>query len=337
MDRRWWRFLTESNRSYEVTSMIPPLVSVLVPVYNAERYLNSAIRSVQNQTYQNLEIILVDDGSTDGSAAILSEMAAVDKRIVLISQKNGGISSALNQGILRASGYYVARMDADDLMLPHRIETQVRFLQENRDLGFCSSSMILIDHDDVEFGEYRPEPGTRAALEGMLKRRELVTYTHPTVMYVTELARALGGYRTDFEPCEDTEFFGRLISSGTPGLAMPDVLMKYRIHHGSISRQKVLRQIQMAELIRTNFYRRRDGQAEHDPRNLTALVGAMPYHKRLAYRLKIKARALRQVSRFDRASGRRTVAFLRLMSAAALQPHKAAVQGIQLVRRRLQY
>ncbi|WP_264045138.1 glycosyltransferase family 2 protein [Methylobacterium flocculans] len=315
--------------------MIHPLVSVIIPVYNAERYLRAAIKSVQDQTYRNIEILIINDGSTDSSWKILNEIKTYDDRILLISQKNGGISAALNRGIVAASGQFVARMDADDLMLPHRIEAQVRFLQENPELGFCASFMKFIDENDIVYGEYHPEPRTHNALNMMLKRQEIVTYTHPTVTFRTDSARAIGGYKADYEPCEDTEFFGRFITSGAPGLVIPEVLMKYRVHRGSISNQKLIRQIEMSELVRTNFYRRRQGEAEHDPRNLKVLIGAMPYTQQIAYRLKIKARTFQQASKFDRAAGRRFSALFRLMSAALLQPHKAIGHAIRVIQRNL--
>ena len=315
--------------------MIPPLVSVIIPVYNAERYLRAAIKSIQDQTYHNIEILIVNDGSTDSSLTILNEMKTQDDRILLITQNNCGISAALNKGILAASGHFVARMDADDLMVPHRIEAQVRFLQENPELGFCASFMEFIDENDIVYGEYHPEPRTHDALNMMLKRQELVTYTHPTVTFRTDVARAIGGYKADYEPCEDTEFFGRFITSSAPGLVIPEVLMKYRVHKGSISNRKLNRQIEMAEFVRTNFYRRRRGEAEHDPRSLKVMIGAMSYPKQIAYRLKIKARTFQQASKFDRAAGRRFSALFRLMSAALLQPHKAIGHAIRIIRQNL--
>ncbi len=111
--------------------MTTPRVSVLIPVYNAERYLSSAIESVLCQSYTDLEIIAIDDGSTDLSATILKEFAARDPRVIVISQRNAGISAALNRGLELASGIYIARMDSDDLMASERIAVQVKFLDEN--------------------------------------------------------------------------------------------------------------------------------------------------------------------------------------------------------------
>lgn len=309
------------------------LVSILIPVFNAEKYLNSAIESVSAQSYRDLEIIVVNDGSTDGSATILRDLAAKDSRIVIISQPNGGISSALNRGIAAASGSYIARMDADDLMSPNRIATQVQFLEANPDLGFCSSSITLIDEAGVAFDTYCPEPVTRSSLERKIKLREVITYTHPTVTFRTAVGRSLGGYQSQFEPCEDMEFFGRFITSGAPGLVIPEILLNYRVHSGSISGTKAARQIEMTELVTGNFYRRLDGLPEHDPLAIGAVIRAMPFAQRIAYRLRIKARVLRQVSKYDRGSGRWLLALLRLGFAALLQPHKAIAQGIHALRR----
>lgn len=310
-----------------------PLVTVLIPVFNAERHLRAAIESVQEQTYRNLEILAVNDGSRDGSAAILRALAAQDARIVVIEKENGGISSALNLGITAASGLYIARMDADDLMLPERIATQVRYLEANSDLGFCSCYLSMINADDIAFDAYCPEPTTRDALAEMLGRAEQITYTHPTVTYRTAVARELGGYRAEYEPCEDTEFFGRFITAGAPGLVIPETLMRYRVHAGSISGRKAAWQIEMAEFVRMNLYRRREGQTEHDPRAILAFVRALPHAERIAYRLRIKARVLHHTSKYDRASGRWLAALLRLGLAGLLQPQKALAQGLLFVKR----
>jgi len=224
-------------------------------------------------------------------------------------------------------------MDADDLMLPDRIATQVGFLEANPDLGFCSSSIALIDEAGVAFDTYCPEPATRSSLQRMMKLGEAITYTHPTVTFRTEVGRSLGGYREEFEPCEDMDFFSRFITSGAPGLVIPEILLHYRVHSGSISGSKAARQIEMTELVKTNFYLRQNGLPEHDLRTSRAVLSAMPIAERIAYRLRIKARVLRQLSKYDRGSGRWPMALMRLGLAALLQPHKAVAQGIHTLRR----
>src|SRR6187399_1542665 len=109
-----------------------------MPVYNAERFLDAALQSVLRQTWSTLELLVVDDGSTDDSPRILKRAAARDGRLRVVRQPNGGIASALNLGLEAARGELVARMDADDVMVPSRLEVQSAFMLQNPSVGFCS-------------------------------------------------------------------------------------------------------------------------------------------------------------------------------------------------------
>ena len=110
--------------------MQKPLISIIIPVYNAEKYLPNCLDSVINQTYKNLEIILVDDGSTDKSSEICDEYAQKDFRIKLIHKENGGVSSARNAGLALVSGDYIAWVDSDDFVAPDYIEYMYKLLKE---------------------------------------------------------------------------------------------------------------------------------------------------------------------------------------------------------------
>jgi glycosyltransferase involved in cell wall biosynthesis len=107
-----------------------PLVSVLMPAYNTEKYIHQAIKSILNQTYKNIEFIIFNDGSIDNTLSIIESYAAIDNRIVVVSSKtNKGYVYHLNHGISIANGKYIARMDSDDISLPKRIENQVLFME----------------------------------------------------------------------------------------------------------------------------------------------------------------------------------------------------------------
>src|SRR5688572_25740567 len=113
------------------TESAPPTVSVVMTVYNTERYVREAVESILGQTFRDFEFIIIDDGSTDSAPAILREYADRDPRIRLVSRPNTGIVRAANEGIALARGNYLARMDSDDVALPHRFEKQVRYLNEH--------------------------------------------------------------------------------------------------------------------------------------------------------------------------------------------------------------
>ena len=286
------------------------------------------------QTERDFELVVVDDGSTDSSPAILAALAARDERIRILTKANGGISSALNLGIEAARGPLIARMDADDEMLPERLAVQAAYLRANESLGFCASFMDVIDGAGRMLSRYAPPPVDLDELETLYARKAAVTYTHPTVMYRTSLVRALGGYDRRFEPCEDAELFGRMLARDRPGLVIPRVLMRYRRHEGSISVSKARRQIEMLDLVRHNFYARRSGQPEVAPEDGQQRVRRMPLAKLIGYRARVASQTLRQIAAYDQSAGRRVRGGLRILAAAFLQPHRAAGQAVRASVRR---
>src|ERR1700726_1508117 len=121
----------------------PPTISVLMPVYNAERYVAEAVESILSQTFADFEFIIIDDGSKDRSLAILEEYAARDPRIRLVSRPNTGIVKALNQGLALASGELVARMDADDIAMPERLAKQRDYLADHPECVMVGSRVLV--------------------------------------------------------------------------------------------------------------------------------------------------------------------------------------------------
>lgn len=152
----------------EIPQHSPPLVSVLVPIYNVSSYVEESIKSIQNQTYRNLEIIIVDDCSTDGTYEIVSHMAAIDNRIVLIRNEiNSKIVVSLNRAWQRASGEYIARCDGDDIMATDRIERQMAFLAANPDIALVGCSFNSINKTGV-FLRHKYYPSGPALLHNLL-------------------------------------------------------------------------------------------------------------------------------------------------------------------------
>src|SRR5882672_2663017 len=133
------------------TSPHGPKVSVLLPVWNAERYLAGSIESVLDQTFADFELLIVDDASTDGSRALIERYR--DRRIRLVeNEKNLGVTRSLNLGLERARGRYVARADADDLCAPERLERQVAFLDAHPEVALVASCARWIDEHGAEIG-----------------------------------------------------------------------------------------------------------------------------------------------------------------------------------------
>ena len=187
-----------------------PLVSVVIPCYNAEKYVEQAVRSIMNQTYKNLEILITDDCSTDESFAILRRLAEEDSRIKLFqNEQNQKIVRTLNALVERANGKYIARMDADDISLQKRIEKQVAFLEANPDIAICGTNAWHINKDGNKISKSRL-PCLSDEIETLLPY--ICTFYHPTVMAKSEVLKN-NPYNNDFVYVEDIELWCRLVFS----------------------------------------------------------------------------------------------------------------------------
>lgn len=217
-----------------------PLVSVIIPVYNAERFVESAVRSIMNQTYTNLEILVTDDCSTDGSFEILQRLASEDSRITLYrNEANLKIVGTLNSLVAAASGKYIARMDADDISLPTRIEKQVAFLESNPDYALCGTNAWHIDENGRRIG--------RSCLPESFEENKFFlqfysTFYHPTVMLRSEIYKQ-NLYDEKFLYAEDYELWARLVfEKGICSANLDECLLKYRINQQGISKKNAERQ-----------------------------------------------------------------------------------------------
>lgn len=309
----------------------PPAATVLVPVYNAQAYLLEALRSISAQTVGDFEILVVDDGSTDGSSALLTEYGRTEPRLRVLGQAHAGVSAALNAGIADARGEYTVRMDADDVMLPRRVETQLAFLRAHPGLGFCASAMQMIDRQGRVFQTYLPRPRSEAELDAMLAQRLPIVYTHSTVTYRTAAVRALGGYDRRYEPCEDMELFGRLTQAGLRGLVLPELLMHVRVHGASISGFKLAHQVATQGYVSAAFYARREGHALDRP-GYDLARRAAPLHQRLASAARLRSDVLQRQAFYCRAAGRVWQARARLLLAAACRPLPAMRTLLRMAR-----
>lgn len=210
-----------------------PLVSVIIPCYNAEKYVESAVRSIMNQTYKNLEIIITDDCSTDGTFAILKKLVAEDSRIKLFkNETNLKIAKTLNNMIQFANGKYIARMDADDISLPGRVEKQVDFLEANPDIAFCGTNAFFINENNKRTGK-TSLPITFEDNKFFLQFYS--TFFHPTVVIRSEIYKQ-NLYDADFLYAEDYELWARMIfQENLKGVNLSERLFEYRVFNGQSS------------------------------------------------------------------------------------------------------
>lgn len=209
------------------------LVSVIIPVHNAARYLTAAIDSVLSQSYRELEIIAVDDGSTDASGIILASCAARDSRIRVITRRNTGIVGALNDGIAAAHGDLIARMDADDISLPQRLERQAAYLTDHPECVAVGTDVLYTDTEGAPLIQHHPSEHHDGIMEQLLGGNG-GALIHPTIMARSRSIEEAGGYRERYQWIEDLDLYLRLSELGR--LAnLPDVHLHYRQHLQSVN------------------------------------------------------------------------------------------------------
>ena len=232
-----------------------PRVSVVIPAYNAQRYLFESIHSVLSQTYEDFECIVVDDGSTDRTPGILAELALRDARVKPLRIRHSGIVEALNAGVNAANGELIARMDADDVCLPERFQKQVDYLDQHPECIAVGSEVMLVD----PFGStlWKIEVKTEHdQIDADLLSGDGWAMFHPTTMLRRKGIIDVGGYRPQYQWAEDMDLFLRLAEIGR--LAnLPEVLLRYRQHFASVNRTKLEIQRHRSERVIIEAYRRR--------------------------------------------------------------------------------
>ncbi len=222
--------------------MRQPLVTVLMPVYNGEKYLCEAIDSILSQTYKNFEFLIINDGSIDKSAELI--LGYDDARIRCINKgTNSGITSTLNNGLSLAQGKYVARMDSDDISLPHRLEIQVELLEKNPEIGVCGGA---IKHFGAASGEYY-FPANHDEISSWLLFRNIIA--HPTVMLRRSILIENNIFYNELCAAEDYQLWTEL-GKVTQFRNLHNILLHYRLHSDSISSSTKERLAEGASAVR---------------------------------------------------------------------------------------
>lgn len=212
-------------------------VDVVIPAYNGARTIESAIASIQAQTVRDIRIIVVNDGSTDRTGALVADLARNDDRIVQIDQRNGGIVDALNAGLAACNAEFIARHDADDLATPDRFDRQLDYLHRHPDCVAVSGAVRHIDTDGGLIAAYKLSPPAELADATRYPQREPYL-PHPFLMARRTAIEDVGGYRYVFH-AEDVDLYWRLCDRGRLH-NMTDILGDYRIHAESVTSASVL-------------------------------------------------------------------------------------------------
>lgn len=229
-----------------------PKISVIMPIYNCDKYLAAAVESILLQTFTDFELILVNDASTDDTLKIAQEYAKRDSRIKIINnKKNLNIAGSLNKGIEAAKAKIIARMDGDDISLPTRFQKQYELLTIREDVAVVGCNMLIMDSEGHEYDK-------RAyASDSFTLKKNIFRYSpfaHPTVMYRKSAVKECGGYNPQYSPTEDLDLWVR-IGSKYEFANIPEYLFKYRVFKQSSSHKK-LRDVEFKVMkIRWNAYK----------------------------------------------------------------------------------
>ena len=241
--------------------MPKPAISVAMSVYNGERFLPLAIESVLGQSFADFELLILDDGSTDGSAAIIRRYAEADSRVRPVIRENRGLIASLNQLLGMAQAPLVARMDADDICRPERFARQVAFLTDHPDYGVVGSwSEDIGEHGEALVRSGADHPLVHEEMLAAIEQGEQLI-CHPAVMYRRDVVLSVGGYHAAFRHCEDLDLWLRLSSVTRMG-NIPERLLRYRRYPDQVSARHSTEQQIGAVIARLAWEERRDGHPD---------------------------------------------------------------------------
>lgn len=275
------------------------LVSVLLPVFNGEKYIAEAVDSILCQTFHNFELLIIDDGSTDNTLTILKNYQNQDSRIRLITRENKGLIATLNEGIDLVRGKWVVRMDSDDIAMPNRIERQLYWIEQTGADLAGSWVKFFGSWDRRVWRGYQSDEAIK--IDMMFK----CPFVHPSVMMRSKLIKQLK-YDPASEKAEDYDLWIRAAFEGWKMINVPEVLLKYRKHSSQVSIVSADKQLSMTELIRKKYWEYR---AKALKLNLQAMLEAFKLTSTspVAFNLDIAESALLELLSCHQGEARRAI------------------------------
>ncbi len=221
------------------------LVSVVMPSYNVEKYVGEAVESIQSQTLEDFELIVIEDGSTDNTAKVLADYQARDPRIQVYRQSNSGVAASINRGCLLANGKYIVLMGADDLSHPKRFEIQVDYLEKHPDIGICGTWMCAFEGNKKTLFQYPTDPDIA---KSMLPFQ--LSVVGGSIMFARAMYLQIGVRNRQNIGATDDYMFVVEYSKHCRISSIPEVLYLYRIHPEQVSRREKGIQDKFAKQIR---------------------------------------------------------------------------------------
>lgn len=223
-----------------------PSISVVIPAYNTGQYIGRTLESLAKQTFNNFEIIIIDDRSTDDTVAVVKKHQVNDPRIILIkNNQNLGPCISRNRGMEIARGKYVAILDSDDLSEPSRLAIQFKYLEENPEVTLAGSQGIRIDENDRPIGDINLSTDPSIIKYRLITENNLI---HSSVLFHKDEIMSIGGYDKKYQGIEDFDLYSRLLKKNFIILNLPQRLVSYRQRKGSLlsssgSRQLALKNV----------------------------------------------------------------------------------------------
>lgn len=220
------------------------LISVILPVHNGEKFLRQAILSVQEQSYNNWELIIINDGSTDSSGKIIEEFSQADNRIKSFHTEKSGVAKSLNYGLSLTKGEFIARIDSDDIWLPQKLEYQLGRFQNIPALFLLGASVLLIDENRDPLPVQKGFNNRRLLNYQEIKKKFLRNnlFCHSSVMFRKEMLNIIGHYNPQFKNSEDYEYWIRAVKKVNCEIS-DEVLVYYRVWSQAVSFRKREEQI----------------------------------------------------------------------------------------------
>jgi glycosyltransferase involved in cell wall biosynthesis len=298
---------------------VTPVLSVLLSVRNGEATLPAAVASILEQSFRDFELLVVDDGSEDGSAEYVASLS--DPRVRLLREPPRGLGGALNRGLEEVRTPLVARMDADDVALPERLARQVAFLDAHPEVGLLGAGFAFT-LDGVARGPAPPMPRTHAQIVGVLERGGHAL-CHPTIVVRTEAMRAVGGYRVHGVG-QDWDLMLRL-TERTRAANLPEVLLLYRLSRQSSAWSKAGQTVLGKKYALAMRRARREGRPELSPEAFLEDWNASP-SRRLGTRVEALSEMFYREGLLQRLHGRPLAGLALTGAAAAANPRKVALR-----------
>ncbi|WP_207485839.1 glycosyltransferase family 2 protein [Arenibaculum pallidiluteum] len=260
------------------------MISVIMPAFQAEEFIGAAIESIRNQSLRDWELIVSDDGSTDGTLAIAERHAAEDSRIRVLRNDHVGVAANGNRCLEAARFPWVARMDADDVALEHRLARLMQAALESPEVVLWGGRAILIDRNGRHMRDVNLGPRSTEEFRAMRAEGKVIYVCGPTSMMRRDVALRAGGYDPGLKASVDVELMDRMADFGEVR-TIPDVLTLYRLHGGSISSARVLEQQRTFSFVRARNLARLEGRMLTYPEYLQEL-DSQPWSRRALRRLR---------------------------------------------------